>query len=330
MLRKIIFALIIFSLLAGSSYGSEDLNVIASIFPIYDWTREITKGTGANISLLLDKGIDLHSYNPSVNDMVRIAKSDIFIYVGGESDQWVNDALKNVVNDKQVVINLLEVLGSNVKLEEQIEGMQHEHDHDDHDRDEHDHDDRDDHDDYEAHDEHEAEADEHVWLSLRNAEIICRYVAEKFIGLDPANEKIYASNLLNYIDKLQALDDEYEAVVNYSARKILLFGDRFPFRYLADDYGLKYYAAFSGCSAETEASFETVKFLAEKVNELDLPCVLTIEGTRHKIAQTIIANTKAKSQKILVLNSMQSVMQKNSSYISIMRANPEVLKDALN
>ena len=176
----------------------------------------------------------------------------------------------------------------------------------------------------------EAEVDEHVGLSLRNAEINYRYICEKLSELDQEHKEIFAANTSRYLQKLSELDKEYQEVINSSARKILLFGDRFPFRYLADDYGLKCYAAFSGCSAESEASFETVKFLAEKVNELNLPCVLMLEGTRHKIAQTVIASTRDKSQKIFVMNSMQSVTQDEASYLSIMRANLEVLKLALN
>ena len=283
-IKKILCVIFLLISFAGVSHADNGLNITASIFPIYDWVREISKGSDVKVSLLLDKGIDLHSYNPTVNDIIEIARSDVFIYVGGESDEWAHDALKNVTNDKQIAINLIEILGSNVKLEEELEGMQLDHD------------------------DEEAEADEHIWLSLRNAEIICRYICEK----------------------LTELDSEYQEVINSSARKILLFGDRFPFRYLADDYGLKCYAAFSGCSAESEASFETVKFLAEKVDELNLPCVITIEGTRHKIAQTVINSTKAKDQKIFVLNSMQSATHDEASYLSIMRANLEVLKSALN
>lgn len=306
-MKKVLCVIFLLMSFIGVSHADNGLNVTASIFPIYDWVREISKGSDVKVSLLLNKGIDLHSYNPTVDDVIEISRSDVFIYVGGESDEWAHDVLKNVTNKKQLAINLIEILGSNVKLEEEFEGMQ------------------------SAHHDDETEVDEHVWLSLRNAEIICRYICEKLTEqLDPKHREIYAANTSRYLQKLSELDSEYQEVINSSARKILLFGDRFPFRYLADDYGLKCYAAFSGCSAESEATFETVKFLAGKVDELNLPCVITIEGTRHKIAQTIINSTKAKDQKIFVLNSMQSAIQDEASYLSIMRANLEVLKSALN
>lgn len=287
------------------------LNVVTTIFPIYDWVREILGDNlkNADLTLLLDKGVDLHSYQPTVDDMVKISACDIFIYVGGESDEWVNDALKNSTNKTQIVINLLSILGSSVKTEEIVEGMQHEH-------------------------EHEAEADEHIWLSLKNACAVCRYVAEVIADFDPENKNLYHLNADNYIKKLSELDAKYHKAVDGAARKIFLFGDRFPFRYLADDYGLKYYAAFSGCSAETEASFETVIFLAKKADELKLPCVLTIENPRHKIAETIIASTKEKNQCVLSLDSMQSTTMKDikdgAAYLSIMEKNLETLKTALN
>ena len=297
--------------MAEASYGS--VEVVATIFPIYDWVKEISKGSDVNINLLLDSGVDLHSFQPAVDDMVKIAKCDVFVYVGGESDEWVEDSLKNVVNKNQVSINLLKILGDKVKSEEIVEGMEHEHEHHEHEH------------------ESESESDEHIWLSLRNAEIICKYIAEKLSELDENNKEIYSQNCSEYVKKLSELDSEYDEVIDKSMRKILLFADRFPFRYMADDYGLKYYAAFSGCSAETEASFETVMFLSNKVDELKLPYVLTIDGTKHKIAETVISNTKSKNQKILVLDSMQSTtLNNNTSYLEIMQKNLDTLKTVLN
>lgn len=308
-MRKLLFAIALSFFMAASCHAKA-LNITAAIFPVYDWVREITKGTDSDIKLLLDNGVDLHSYNPSVDDIVRISTCDVFIYVGGESDEWVKNALRNVTNKNQIVINLLDVPGDSVKTEETVEGMQHEHH------------------------EHAHESDEHVWLSLRNAEVICRYISDKLSDIDPEHKEIYNSNTSAYIKELSELDMKYHEVINSSSRKILLFADRFPFRYMADDYGLKYYAAFSGCSAESEASFETVKFLAEKTDELNLPCVITIDGTKHKIAETVIANTKAKNQNILVLDSMQSTtlndIKNGESYLSVMKRNLEVLKAALN
>ena len=310
-MKKILLTVLLSVFMAEASYGS--VEVVATIFPIYDWVKEISKGSDVNINLLLDSGVDLHSFQPAVDDMVKIAKCDVFVYVGGESDEWVEDSLKNVVNKNQVSINLLKILGDKVKSEEIVEGMEHEHEHHEHEH------------------ESESESDEHIWLSLRNAEIICKYIAKKLSELDENNKEIYSQNCSEYVKKLSELDSEYDEVIDKSMRKILLFADRFPFRYMADDYGLKYYAAFSGCSAETEASFETVMFLSNKVDELKLPYVLTIDGTKHKIAETVISNTKSKNQKILVLDSMQSTtLNNNTSYLEIMQKNLDTLKTVLN
>ena len=307
------------------------LRVVTTIFPEYDWVREILgdKADNAEVTMLLDNGVDLHSYQPTADDIVKISECDLFIYVGGESDDWVDDALKNAANENRKVIHLLEALGERVKTEEAVEGMQEEeHDHD------HDHEDADEHDDAKEHDhEEEAEYDEHVWLSLKNAQTLCSAISGVLQQIDPDNKDTYAANASAYIKKLSALDADYQAAVDAAARKTVLFGDRFPFRYLAEDYGLRYYAAFAGCSAESEASFETISFLAGKVDELNLPCVLTIEGVQHKIAETIVRNTAAKNQKVLTMDSMQSTTSKDvangTTYLSVMEQNLSVLKEAL-
>ena len=325
-------------LLAGCGKQNEQtasdetrLRVVTTIFPEYDWVREILgdKADNAEVTMLLDNGADLHSYQPTADDIVKISECDLFIYVGGESDDWVDDALKNAANKNMKVINLLEALGERVKTEEVVEGMQEEeHDHD------HDHEDADEHDDAKEHDhEEEAEYDEHVWLSLKNAQTLCSAISGVLQQIDPDNKDTYAANASAYIKKLSALDADYQAAVNAATRKTVLFGDRFPFRYLAEDYGLRYYAAFAGCSAESEASFETISFLAGKVDELNLPCVLTIEGVQHKIAETIVRNTAAKNQKVLMMDSMQSTTSKDAAngttYLSVMERNLSVLKEAL-
>ena len=299
------------------------LSIVATIFPEYDWVCEILgdKAENVEVTMLLDNGVDLHSYQPTINDIAKISDCDMFIYVGGESDGWVNDALKNAKNDKMKVINLLEVLGDSVKTEELIEGMQeeeHDHHHEEISEEKH---------------EHEEEKDEHVWLSLKNAKILCKVIADNLSEIDPENKDIYSANVSVYIEKLSALDEEYKKMVNGSNRKIVLFGDRFPFRYLVDDYGLDYYAAFVGCSAEMEASFETVAFLSKKTDELKLPCVLTIEGANHKIAETVVANTYSKNQKVLTMDSMQSTtssdVKNGITYISVMEKNLDILREAL-
>lgn len=295
------------------SAASNKLNIVTTIFPAYDWVREIlgAETDRAEITTLLDSGVDLHSYQPTVDDIVKISDCDLFLYVGGESDGWVDDALKNAPNKERKVIRLLDVLGDSAKAEETVEGMQEE---------EHDH-------------EEEAEYDEHIWLSLKNAQVLVAAISEALQESDPARKDTYAANAAAYVEKLSALDGEYRAAVDSGKYKTLLFGDRFPFRYLADDYGLDYYAAFPGCSAETEASFETVSFLAGKMDALGLPCMLTIEGTQHKIAETIVQNTAQKNQQILTMDSMQAVTANDAasgvSYLSIMEKNLSVLKKAL-
>ena len=332
-MKKIIIAVLCMLLTAGALAGcgeknksekNADLSIVATIFPGYDWVREIMgdEAENADITMLMDNGTDLHSYQPTADDISKISKCDLFIYAGGESDEWVKDALKQTENKDMKVINMMEMLGDSVKTEEVVEGMESEHDHD--------HDEDGDHNDSDQ----EVEYDEHTWLSLKNAEMICEAIENDLSSLDPENKDIYKKNSEEYISKLSELDSKYQKTVDDAARKTVLFGDRFSFRYLTDDYGLDYYAAFVGCSAETEASFKTVKFLAEKVDELDLPCVMTIEGSDHKIAETIIRNTADKDQKVLTMDSMQAVtasdLKDGKTYLSVMEKNLEALKEALN
>ena len=309
-----------------SAKASDKISIVTTIFPEYDWVMSILgdNPAGAEVTMLLDNGVDLHSYQPTAADMIKISSCDMFVYVGGESDEWVEDALKEAVNKDMVVVNLLDVLGDAVKAEEVVEGMQGEDEHDyDHDEEDHDH----------EHEDEEEEKDEHVWLSLRNASAICEVIEADLERIDAAHADTYQKNLESYKEKLASLDGEYKKAVGAGSTDTVLFGDRFPFRYLVDDYALNYYAAFVGCSAETEASFETITFLAGKVDELSLKCILTIENNNQKIAKTISDNTKDKNQKILTLDSMQSTTSKDVkagvTYLSIMESNLAVLKDAL-
>ena len=300
--------------------AEEKIRIVTTIFPEYDWVREILgdKADSAEITMLLDNGVDLHSYQPTADDLIKLSDCDLFVYVGGESDEWVEDALKNATNKNRKVINLLDVLGDSVKEEETVEGMQEE---------EEDHEEKE----YEEKEYEEKEYDEHVWLSLKNAKTLVDAISAALQEIDPDNKDTYAANADAYGQKLSALDAEYQKAVSAGTYKTLLFGDRFPFRYLVDDYGLSYYAAFAGCSAESEASFETVSFLARKVDEGKLPCVLTIEGKNHKIAETIVQNTAGKNQKILTMDSMQSTTSQDvaTTYLSLMAKNLDVLKEAL-
>lgn len=295
--------------------ASEKLQIVCTIFPAYDWVKEILgeRMEEVELTLLMKNGADLHSYQPTVWDMKKIAEADLFVYVGGESDFWVDAVLENGKNPKQKTLNLMEILGDAVREEAHVEGMQEERAH---------------------HEEaHVHEEDEHVWLSLRNAALICQKVAEVLCEIDGEHQEIYQQNVLRYQEKLQTLDLAYQKMVEQTFEPVLLFGDRFPFLYLMEDYGIDYYAAFAGCSAETEASFYTITYLAEKAGALSLPAVLKIDGSDGKIAQTIAGNIRTRDQKVLLLDSMQSVsaqeIEKGVCYLSLMEQNLKVLEEAL-
>ena len=302
---------------AASAPGGNEgdtLRVVATIYPIYDWAREVLGQTpGVELVWLQDSGVDLHSYQPTAEDMMLLSSCDLFLYVGGTSDSWVDGALQEAVNQDMEVLSLLEVLGDAARLEELQEGMQgggHEgHSHD-----------------------KESEYDEHIWLSLQNAGVLTEAIAEAMGRMDPAHAADYEANAAAYAGQLSALDAAYQAAVDAAPIHTLLFGDRFPFRYLVEDYGLDYYAAFPGCSAETEASFETIAFLAGKVDELGLPAVLTIENSDRRVAETIVQNTHDGAV-VLTLDSMQGVTAADAAqgvtYLSLMEHNLDILKQAL-
>ena len=301
--------------------ASDRLKVVTTIFPEYDWVKEILgdKTGEADITFLTDNGVDMHSFQPSAEDILKIGEADVFIYVGGESDEWVEDALKEASNPDRRVVNLLDVLGDTVKEEELVEGMEAEHE------DEEGEDD--------GYHDGEPEYDEHVWLSLKNAQVLCDAIAEALGEADPDDADVYTANAEAYKSKLDTLDKSYQEAVDAADIHTVLFGDRFPFRYMVDDYGLDYYAAFVGCSAETEASFETVIFLADKLDELGISVVLTLEKSDGRIASTVIENTASKDQKILSMDSLQSTtsedVEKGATYLGAMEDNLKVLKEAL-
>ena len=321
---------------SGDSKAQKKLSIVATIYPQYDWLKNVLgeRADAVDLKLLIKNGTDLHSYQPSAQDIAAIANADMVVYVGGISDEWIRKALKATPKAGRVQVDLMKVLGDRVKEEEIVEGMQaeeeHHHEHgDEHEEhaEEHEH---------EEHHEH-AEApenDEHIWLSLKNAEILVKNIAESIAQLDPANAETYKANTDAYISKIRELDANFTEALAGASQKTVLFGDRFPFRYLVDDYGIKYYAAFVGCSAESEASFETVAFLANKMDSLALPAIFRIEGGNGKIARTILdASKKSKQAQVLTLNSMQSVKGDQTSsetgYLSIMQSNLETLKKAL-
>ena len=334
-MKKIIIILLSVALIAGmlaacgkpndetttlpAAPAAEKHSVVTTIFPVYDWVRSLLGSRAADydITMLLDSGVDLHNYQPSAADIVKISNCDVFIYVGGESDGWTQDVLAQAENKDMIVINLLETLGDRVKAEEVKEGMEPEHEEEPDD----------------AEDGEEEEYDEHVWLSLKNAAILCAYIADRLAEAAPEDKADIEANAAAYAEQLNALDARYEAAVNAAKVKTLLFGDRFPFRYLVDDYGLDYFAAFVGCSAETEASFETIAFLANKVDELGLNAIMQIETADGSIDETIKNTSKAKNQTIYTLDSLQSATAKDvadgKTYLGTMEANLATLTEAL-
>ena len=294
------------------STPDEKINVVTTIYPIYDWVKNVGKDN-VEVIYLLDNGVDLHNYQVNAEDILKINNSDLFIYVGGESDEWVEDVLKD--NTKTKTLNLMDEISDNLKEEELIEGMMDEEEEGDEDCE-------------------GIEYDEHIWLSLKNAIKCVDAINSRLCEIDKKNMISYDNNAKNYIAKLSNLDDKFTSNLSniVDKNKIVVFGDRFPFRYFVDDYGIKYFAAFKGCSAETEASFETIKFLSEKIDEEGLTDIFIIEGSDGKIAKSIIDSTENKDMNIRIVNSLQSINKNEidkTSYIDIMSKNLEVFEEVL-
>ena len=292
--------------LADVSGTADQSEIVVTVGPVYDWVKNITEGSdGVNVRLLAGSGVDMHSFRPSVQDVVVISSADLFIYIGGESDVWAEDVIESSGMSAGKTLALLPELGSRALDEELREGMQEEE---------------------EEGETEEPEKDEHVWLSLKNAAVLCGSISDRIASLDPANADLYRDNARRYVSELNALDTRYESMIGDSAKKTLIFGDRFPFLYLVRDYGLEYYAAFSGCSAETEASFETVVFLADKLKEFGLDCVIRLETSDGKLARTVIDTAEKTDAQVLVMDSMQSG---ETDYMKAMEKNLDVLREAL-
>lgn len=287
--------------------NNNKLSIVTTIFPQYDFARQIV-GDSADVKMLLKPGAESHSYEPTPQDIKEIQNCDLFIYVGGENEVWVDDILNSMGEKKPESLKLIDCV--NTVNEELVEGMEHDH--------EHDHED-------------EEEIDEHVWTSPKNAIKIVNKISNLICSKDTKNQDTYINNTKNYISELESLDASFTNVINSAKQNTIIFGDRFPFRYLADDYGLKYYAAFSGCSSETEASASTISFLIDKVKEEKTPVVFTIEFSNEKIADSICEATGATKLK---LNSCHNLtndeMQAGETYLSIMKNNVENLSKALN
>ena len=295
---------------SATESGEEPLRVVATVFPAWDWLRELTAGQEGRVELTLlqSGGVDMHSYQPTARDLLTVQECDLLVCVGGQSDAWLERALAGR-EDGPRVVRLVEALGQQACTALPALGTQAEEDHD--------------------HD-HAEEADEHVWLSVANARTLTGVLAETLAQLDPEGD--YAARAAAYGEQLDALDESCRQAVEAGSRAVLLFGDRFPFAHLARDYGLTCYAAFTGCSAETEASFATVARLAAAADENGLHTILITETSDGSLADTIAATTRNGLEKA-VLNSMQAVseeqIENGLTWLAVMEANRKVLAAAL-
>lgn len=294
---------------SSSDISSEGkISVVATIFPPYDFTRQIG-GENINVTMLLKPGIESHSYDPTPQDIIKIQNCDLFIYVGGESDEWVKDILNSNDKKPKKVIALMDCV--DVVEEETVEGM-------DSGKEEH-------------NDGDKVEYDEHVWTSPKNAVLITKKICSVLSEIDKSNAKLYEANTKEYCTKLSSLDSKFRNITDNAKRKTIVFGDRFPFRYFADEYSLKYYAAFPGCSSETEPSAATISFLINKVKSEKIPVVFSIELSNGKVSDTICESTGAKK---LTFNSCHNITQKQFdsgvTYIDLMNENVNSLREALS
>jgi zinc transport system substrate-binding protein len=298
-----------------SSSNEGKLRIIATTFAPFDFARQIV-GERADVSMLLPPGTESHSFEPTPQDIISIGEADIFIYVGGESDEWVKTVLSSINTSKLAVITLLDCVET--KTEDVIEGME------------------------EGatggtepagepSNEPAAEVDEHVWTSPQNAKLIVERIAAACESADATNAEIYKQNTTAYLAQLDELDAQFKQLVASTERKTLVFGDRFPFRYFVDAYDLDYYAAFPGCSSQTEASAATVAFLVDKVRAEKIPVVLKIELSSGAVAEAIANETNTKVETLgSAHNVTRDDFESGATYLSIMQQNLIVLKEALN
>lgn len=311
---------------AGETMSSKEnqITIVCTTFPLYDWTRNLLGETEAEVLLLLNNGTDMHSFQPSAQELIQIADCDILVHVGGESDRWLEEALAAQPNEERRVVNLTEVIGADMKEETITEGMQTTHVHADgtvHDEE-----------DCKEEQVHEESKDEHVWLSVRYAKKCCDAIKDALCLVLPEEADDIRNNHTTYCQELDLLDEAYAELAQEMEDEVLLVADRFPFLYLAEDYGMEYYAAFPGCSTESEADFETVIFLAEKINEHKIDTIFITESGTDALAKALIENAEYKGQEISVLHSMQVVYQSDiengCSYVGYMEANLAALQEA--
>ena len=312
----LVFVVAVFSIvsLTGCNKNKDNenkLTIVTTNFPSYDFARAVVKDNkDVELKMLLKPGAESHDFEPTPQDIIDIKNSDLFIYTGGESDEWISDILDDIDTDKTKVIKMMDLV--DVKEEEIVEGME-------------------DEEEEEHHDEEEVEYDEHVWTSPVNAIKIVNALRDEVVSIDNDNKKVYEDSAKEYTDKLEKIDNEFKDIVKNAKRKEIIFGDRFPLRYFVDEYNLKYYAAFPGCSAQTEASAKTISYLVDKVKEDKIPVVFHIELSNGKIAEAISKETGAK---VLEFNTAHNISQKDFdagvTYVDIMEENTKVLKEALN
>lgn len=311
-------AVLIFCGCSPADNGTEGMTILTADFAEYDWVREILgdNPSGIRLERLNESGQDMHSYQPSVKDMVKISDCSLLIYAGGESEFWIDEAAESSDKSPESCLSLMKVLAHDPELSERYEGTAGVHDHE--------------------HEHHHEEYDEHMWLSLKAAPVFIEKITEAICSLDPVNRTYYEKNSRIYIEKVKALDGEYEkvtAAARENGNAFILVADRFPFVYLTEDYHLSHLAAFPGCSAETEASFATILDLSDAIDIHRPGGVLVLKKSDTALAQTVINNSSLKELPVLRLDDMQSVtsddVEAGCSFLSVMAENLTSLETAL-
>lgn len=289
------------------------ISVVTTIFPYYDFTRSIA-GDKADIKLLLSPGSEPHSYDPSPSDIVAIENCDIFIYNGGESDEWVESVLDSIENKNMKIMRMMDYV--DLLYEQSVEHDEHEHGEEHNHVDEH---------------EHGEEYDEHIWTSVKNAEKLSDAIYYELSACDSANKSIYSSNRDRYISKLKSLDSKFSDIVSNAKRNTVVFGDRFPFLYFVTDYSLYYDCAFPGCSSETEPSISTVTHMIDFTRDNQIPVVFYLEFSNGRVARLISEDTGAKTMRYSSCHNVtKDEFADGATYISLMEQNANALREALN
>lgn len=307
----IMITMLVMAFASCASTGESDkdkLTICCTIFPIYDWVTNITENVdGIDVKLLIEDGTDMHSYQPDIKAVSEIISSDVVVYVGGESDEWLVEALKNNPNDGRICISLMDLARDYIYEEEIVEGMM-------------------------AQEEEEIEYDEHIWLSVKSAQIIVKCISEELCELDKEDAELITDNTEGYIKDLHNIDYAYEEYIDTIQNRVMIVADRFPFRYLCEDYDIDYYAAFPGCTTDANADFETIIFLGNKAKEVNAYALVTTENYANDISSGV-SESAGRRLDTICLNSMQAVtkrqIEEGTTYISICEKNLEALKQIL-